>query len=430
VTIGYKEEQIYNELLDEKIFKRKYDNGLEVFFMPKKDYTKKHAFFATEYGALYNIFETKEGEVKEMPLGIAHFLEHKIFEESEGNIFEKFQTYGANVNAFTNFLSTCYMFSTVDHFYDCLDLLMNFVQNLQLTEENVEKEKGIIHQEIKMYDDDPNWIVYFNALRALYNEHPIKHDIAGSLDSVSSTTKEQLEECYKSYYTPDRMIVFIIGDLNGETVFNEVDKHLSETFMNLPESPKLILPEEKKEISKSYVEDNMEVSEPLFYLGFKDLTFYDDTKERLKKGLSTRIALDMVFGRGSNFYEDVYEKGIINSTFSYDFSYGRTFGHTVLGGEAENPEEIRNCIEEEIKSKKETGLDEKAFNRIKKKMIGRHLSSFNSTQYIANTFVSYYMKGINLFDYLEVLEKMEFKEVEDRFKEHFNMDYSILSVVK
>lgn len=426
----FEDSEIYNELLDETIHRRAYENGLEIFFMPKADYTKKHMFFATEYGALYNKFKYADGKEREMPLGLAHFLEHKIFEESEGNIFEKFQKNGANVNAYTNFVSTCYMFSTVDNFYDCLSLLMNFVQTPHLTDENVEKEKGIINQEIKMYDDDPNWRVYFNTLVGLYNKHPIRNDIAGSVESVNSITKEDLEEGYNAYYSPDRMIVFVIGDLEKEQVFSEIEENLSERFMSLPKSPELVLEEESHNISNPFIEETMDVSIPVFYLGIKDQVFYTDKKKRLKKGITTRIALDMAFGRGSDFYEDVYEKGIIDGSFSYDFSYGRTFGHTIIGGESDQPQVIKQCISDEIDRVKEQGLRKKDFDRIQKKMVGRYLSSFNSTQYIANSFVSYYMKGIQLFDYLEILENITVEDVNSRFREHFNMEYAVLSVVK
>ena len=223
----------YNKLLDETIYEKVHPSGLKIYFIPKKDYSQKLGFFATEYGSIYNEFKNNEnGEIVKMPLGIAHFLEHKIFEESEGNIFEKFAKLGANVNAYTNFMSTVYTFSTVDNFYESLKILMGFVQNPHFTDENVEKEKGIIAQEIKMYDDNPDWRVYFNALEGLYNSHPIREDIAGSVESVNSISKEDLEKCYRSFYTPDNMIVFLIGDLDPDKVFETVESSLSDDFLS------------------------------------------------------------------------------------------------------------------------------------------------------------------------------------------------------
>lgn len=421
----------YNQLLNETLYIKEHPSGLKVYFIPKKDYSMKYAFFATEYGSIYNEFtnvETKEES--SMPLGIAHFLEHKIFEESEGNIFEQFAKLGANVNAYTNFMSTAYMFSTVDHFYDALGLLMNFVQKPHLTDENVEKEKGIIAQEIKMYDDNPDWRVYFNTLSALYKEHPMKHDIAGTVESVNSTSREDLEKCYDAFYTPDNMIVFVIGDLESEDVFKCVEDNLTDDFLKRSKIHNIDLPEEPSPVSQREVVEKMDVPLPLFNIGFKDMDIPTDWKARLKKALAIKISLDMGFGRGTAFYEALYDDGLINFAFSGDNSYGRTFCHTLLGGESKAPKEVIQRVLNEIDSIKKDGFDEKVFERIKKKTIGRYLSSFNSIQYIANSFVAHYMKGIDLFEYLEVLKEIDMDYVETVFNDHFDSENYTVSIIE
>jgi len=421
----------YNELLNETLYTKMHPSGLKIYFIPKKDYSMKYAFFATEYGSIYNEFTNSETGLKSsMPLGIAHFLEHKIFEESEGNIFEQFAKLGANVNAYTNFMSTAYMFSTVDHFYDALGLLMNFVQKPHLTDENVEKEKGIIAQEIKMYDDNPDWKVYFNTLSALYNDHPMKHDIAGTVESVYATTREDLDKCYSSFYTPDNMVVFVIGDLKPEEVFACVESNLSEDFLSRKKVDVIELPEEKDPVAKREVIQKMEVPLPLFNIGFKDTDIPSDWKKRLKKALAIKISLDMGFGRGTKFYEGLYDEGLINFAFSGDNSYGRTFCHTMLGGESDKPKEVIDRIVNEIKEIKNQGFDQAVFNRIKKKTIGRYLSSFNSIQYIANSFVAHHMKGIDLFEYLEVLKEIDLAYIEEVFNAHFDEDNYTVSIVE
>lgn len=421
----------YNDLLNETLYMKVHPSGLKMYFIPKKDFSMKYAFFATEYGSIYNEFVNAETGVKSsMPLGIAHFLEHKIFEESEGNIFEQFAKLGANVNAYTNFMSTAYMFSTVDHFYDALGLLMNFVQKPHLTDENVEKEKGIIAQEIKMYDDNPDWKVYFNTLSALYNEHPMKYDIAGTVESVYSTTKEDLEKCYDAFYTPDNMIAFVIGDLEAEEVFECIEQNLTENFLERKKINQIELPNEVDAVAEREVYQKMEVPMPLFNVGFKDMDIPSDWKKRLKKAIAIKISLDMGFGRGTKFYEDLYDEGLINFSFSGDNSYGRTFCHTLLGGESKAPKEVVKRVIEEITQIKENGFDEAVFDRIKKKTIGRYLSSFNSIQYIANSFVAHYMKGIDMFEYLEVLKEIDLAYVEDVFRAHFDEDNYTVSIIE
>lgn len=421
--------RFYNELLDEEMYKKVLDNGFGIYVLPKKDYTKKHAYFATEYGSLYNKFE-ENGNVVEMPLGIAHFLEHKIFEDEEGSIFETFAKLGASVNAYTNYFSTCYTFSTVDNYKESLTTLIDFVQRPHITDENVEKEKDIIVQELKMYDDQPNWRAYINLLESMYFNHPIRYDIGGTIDSVNLITKEELLKCYNSFYSPDRMLAFVIGDIDVDETFETVENALTEEFLNKPHSPKLILPDEPDEVKRKYFEEKMDVTVPIVYMGIKDKVFYDNPKKRLEKGLISKMLADMVFGRGSDFYEKHYESGLINASFSSDFSYGRTFGYTAITSETKTPEELLKAIENEINKIKEIGLSKDVFERIRKKMIGRYLSSFNSTQYIANSFMNYYMRGIELFDYLETLQSITFDMVGSRFEEHFDLNYSSVSIVK
>lgn len=413
-----------NELLNETLHKKVLDNGFSIYVLPKKGYTKKHAYFATEYGSLYNAF----GDVK-MPLGSAHFLEHKIF-ESEESVFEKFAAIGANVNAYTNHFATSYMFSTVDHLDEGLKHLFELVQTLELTEESVEKEKDIIVQELHMYEDQPQWIAFMNMLKGMYFNHPIQYDIGGTVESVQSITKEDLETCYNAYYTPDRMLSFVIGDVDPEEIFTLIDDLLTDEFKKRDPAPKLILPEEPHGVCKPLTEVTRQLPMPIFYMGIKDRVFYNDPKLRLEKGLISKILSDMIFGKGSDFYEKYYATGLINASFSSDFSYGRTFGYTALSAETKEPHQLKEAIAAAIDEIKEIGLNESDFERIRKKMIGRHLSSFNSTQYIANSFVNYYMKGIELFDYLETLEHIKFVNIEDRFKEHFDLDYSTVSIIK
>jgi predicted Zn-dependent peptidase len=419
-----------SELLQETIYSTELSNGLKIFFMPKEGYTKQYAVFATNYGSNDSQFKNpSKGEVITVPDGIAHFLEHKLFEEPEGSVFDKFSELGSSVNAYTNFTSTCYLFSSTDKFYENLRLLLDFVRAPYFTDENVEKEKGIIAQEIRMYEDNPNWKVFFNALKAMYHEHPVKIDIAGTVESINRISKDDLYTCYNTFYTPRNMIVFIVGALDKKEVFDFVIETLGDGLAKEGESVERIYPEEPDSIVQKEVEEKLAVSIPLFNIAFKDVDNGLRGKELLAKDISTRIVLEMLFGRSSELYTKLYEEGLINDSFEHEYTGEIDYGHSMLGGESKNPHEVLNKIIGHINHMKERGLNPDDFDRIKKKQIGQHLGYYNSVEFIANTFVPYYFKGINLLEYIEVLKEINFETASKRFRNHFDPEKCVLSVI-
>lgn len=420
----------YDDVLGETLYQLVHPSGLEIQYLPKPGFSKKYAYFTTRYGALYNQFETATGEVYEMPPGIAHFLEHKIFEEDEQDIFESFAKLGASVNAFTNFTSTAYMFSTIDHFYQGLELLMGFVQNCHLTDENVEKEKGIIAQEIMMYDDDPDWRVYFNTLKAMYHKHPVRQDVAGTKESVNRTTREQLQLCFDHFYAPANMLLFIVGDLDIDEIAKVVESALKPEYLQRTATPRLVLPKEPAGVHRKEMIETMDVPVPIFHIGMKEDKPAVKPQERLKHTIALKLAIDIEFGKGSTFYKTCYEEGIINASFFSEYSSGYGYAHTMFGGESQHYREIQRRLMEEIKRVRTEGIDRDAFMRIKRKAIGRYLSAFNSVQYIASAFVGYKVKGLDLFDYLPLLKEITPEYAEKVFREHFNADHLVLSVVE
>ncbi|MBF8982253.1 insulinase family protein [Lutibacter sp. B2] len=421
---------IESKLLGEKIIQKKLDNGLEIFYMPKEGYSKQYAIFATKYGSNDSRFiAPKDNHDTIVPDGIAHFLEHKLFEEEEGSIFDKFSELGSNVNAYTNFTSTCYLFSCTDRFYENLELLVKFVQSPYFTEENVEKEKGIIAQEIKMYDDNPDWKVFFNSLKAMYKEHPVKIDIAGTVDSINKITKEDLYKCYKTFYDLSNMIVFVVGDLEEDKVFEVIENNLKEVTKKNRGEIVRIYPEEPNQIAQKVVEENLDVSIPLFNIAFKDTDNSTDAKEVLKKEICTKIILGMLFSRSSDLYSTLYEEGLINDTFSSEYTGELNYGYSMMGGESKNPKLVLERVLEYIKNVKENNLDNSDFERVKKKLIGKHLSYYNSIEYIATTFVSYYFKGINIFEYTDELKNIKFEDIQKRLNDHFNEENSVISII-
>ncbi|MDK2793494.1 MAG: hypothetical protein PWP75_122 [Caldanaerobacter sp.] len=419
-------QQVYDEKVREKILFEELENGLKVYVMPKKGYTKQFAIFATRFGSNDSKFIAPGDDyVTEVPDGVAHFLEHKMFEEEEGSIFEKFSQLGASANAYTNFTTTAYLFSSTENFYENLKLLVHFVQNPYFTDENVEKEKGIIAQEIRMYQDDPNWRVYFNALEALYHVYPVKKDIAGTIESISRIDKDILYKCYYTFYHPENMILFAVGDIDVDKTLQVIEENVRQ--VKKQGEIKRIYPDEPVEVHKKEVVQNMQVSIPLFNLAFKDTDVGFGGRDLLKKSLEVQIGLEMAVGRSSELYEKLYQEGLVDSTFGFDYSGEIDYGYTIIGGQSKDPLKVRDIIIKAFKEK--SFLDRETFERIKRKYIGKFLRTFNSVESIAYSFINLYMKDIDLMDYLPVLHQINFKDVAERVESHLNEENSAMSII-
>lgn len=424
--------RIVNELLKEEVYYEKLENGLDVYFMPKHGFTKKYAVLATNYGSneleFVPIGENKKIRVNE---GIAHFLEHKMFEQPDGgNAFDKFSKWGANANAFTNFTMTAYLFSATDNFYESLEHLIDYVQTPYFTDENVEKEKGIIEQEIKMYDDDPEWNVYFNTLKALYVNYPVRIDIAGDVDSIYKITKEELYKCYNTFYNPGNMALFIVGDLDKDKVIDVVKNVNHYDVERLSTEIEKFYPNEPNYINQKEIVAKFPVSMPMFNIAFKDYNVGIKGNELLRKEIITEILTDMLFKRGSKLFEDLYMKGLINDNFGGGFSSQIDYGFTIIGGDSKDPRKVKEIILEYIQKYKIEGLCKNEFERIKKKKIGNFLKYFDSISFIANNFITYKFKDINLLDYIDVLKSVTFDEVNERLKSHLNEENCVISIVE
>lgn len=424
--------KIVNEILKEEIYYEKLENGLDVYFMPKKGFTKKYAVLATNYGSneleFIPIGEDKKIRVNE---GIAHFLEHKMFEQPDGgNAFDLFSKYGASANAFTNFTMTAYLFSCTENFYECLGHLIDYVQTPYFTDENVEKEKGIIEQEIKMYNDDPDWNVYFNCLKAMYVNYPVRVDIAGTVESIYKINKEELYKCYNTFYNPGNMTLFVVGDLDVNKVMDVVKEYNHYDIEKLDHKVEKFYPKEPDYVNEKEVIAKFPISIPMFNIAFKDNNVGISGRELMKKEVITEILIDMIFKRGTALYEDLYMQGLINENFGSGFSSQVDYGFTIIGGDSKNPKEVKRIILEYIEKYKKEGLDKTAFERTKKKKIGHFLKYFDSINFIANNFISYNFKKMNLLDYLEVIKDVKFEEIEERLKSHLKEEYCVISIVE
>lgn len=425
-------EKIVNDILKEEVYYEKLQNGLDVYFMPKRGFMKKYAILATNYGSndleFVPIGEDKKIRVNE---GIAHFLEHKMFEQPDGgDAFDKFSKLGVNANAFTNFTMTAYLFSATENFYESLEHLIDYVQTPYFTDENVEKEKGIIAQEIKMYNDDPDWNVYFNCLKAMYVNYPARIDIAGTVDSIYKITKEELYKCYNTFYNPGNMALFVVGDLDVEKVIDVTKKSNNYKVDKLSKSIERFYPEEPESVKEKEVIEKFPISMPMFNIGFKDSNVGLKGKELLRKEIVTDILVGMLFKKGSKLYEDLYMQGLINENFGAGFSSQVDYAFSIIAGDSKEPKKVKEIILHYIEKSKKEGLSKEEFERTKKKKIGSFIKCFDSINFIGNSFISYVFKDINLLDYLDIIKDITFEEVEERLKEHFKEEYCVISIVE
>jgi len=298
----------------EVVYSGVHKSGVRIFVMPKKGFRKCMAMFATGYGSIDTTY-IKDGKELPVPDGTAHFLEHKLFEEENGNVFDRFSMLGANANAFTSFATTAYYFTGTDHFYENLETLISFVQTPYFTDESVAKEQGIIGQEIKMYDDDPGWQVHYQGVEGLYHNHPVKIDIAGTVDTIAKIDAKTLYDIYSMYYHPSNMVLFIAGDVDVDKTFETAEATLKD-IPPLPHKIERKLPEEPDAVVKHKTEKQLDVAVPLFQITFKDNDTSLRGKALLKKEILTDMLLELMFGKSSEIYEKLYTAGLINNSFS------------------------------------------------------------------------------------------------------------------
>ena len=420
-----------NDMTGEVLYSAKHPSGLSIYIIPKKEYSGTYAIFGTRYGSVDSEFVVPgEKEAITVPDGIAHFLEHKMFDQPDGsNVFDKFSEYGGNANAFTSFNITAYLFSSTANFNENLSVLLDYVQSPYYTDETVEKEQGIIGQEIRMYDDNPGWQLFFNYINCLYKEHPIKKEIAGTIESISHITADYLYKCYNTFYNLSNMSLVIAGNADVDETIKTIENGIknNEPFS---EPIKKIYPHEPKEIAKDRVIKKMAVSSPMFMMGFKDSDVNISGEKLLKKNIEMLIILRMLFAKGSPLYEKLYNLNLINSTFSFDYTVQPDYGFSSLEGESKDPEKLYNIILDEIDEIKKKGLSEQDFTRAKKVVWGRYIRSYNDVEDLACTFIQYLFMDVDYFDYYNVYKTITFEDVKKRFETHFDRKYAALSVIE
>ncbi|MCR8642126.1 insulinase family protein [Paenibacillus sp. N1-5-1-14] len=416
--------------LDETLYTKQLDNGLRVYILPKAGFQKTYATFTTQYGSVDNHFAVGEDTPIQVPDGIAHFLEHKMFEEPEGDVFNKFASLGASANAFTSFDRTSYLFTATDNVLDNLGTLLDFVQSPYWTEESVEKEKGIIGQEIKMYQDNPDWRSYFGLIEAMYKVHPIHIDIAGTIESISKITKDTLFNCYYTFYHPSNMVLFVVGGIDVNEVMEFVEQNQAKKTFKPQGEIKHFFDPEPDQVHTPKKVIKLPVSLPKCLIGFKEVPLNQEGTPLLKRELTTKLLLDVLFSGSSPIYQSLYDENLISDSFGHEYNITADYSFSVFGGETRDPDLLISKIKDAVTAVQKQGISEQSFERSRKKKIGSFLRMMNSPEAIAGEFTKYLFNGIDMFEILSVYENMKLEDVMKRFNEHFEWERLAISIVR
>lgn len=419
---------IESSKIKEKAYVEELENGLKVMIIPKKNTKKKYIIWGTHFGSIDNHFIMPQtGEEVYIPDGVAHFLEHKMFEQPNGtNSLDTLMALGIDANAYTTNDHTAYLFECTNHFEEGLNELMDYVQHPYFTQENVEKEKGIIGQEIGMYDDDPGWRLYINAMDCLYKENPIKIDIAGTVESISKITPDVLYKCYNTFYHPSNMVLVACGDFEPERILEEIKKRLIPKE-NQGEIKRIYPPKEEK-INKPLKTDKMEVSTPIFMMGYKDIE--NCKEEKVRKHIAVEILLNMIIGKSSKLYQECYQEGMLLSEPSFDYEFNEQYAHILISGTSKDPHKIEQGIMQTIEQMKKEGLDSEQFERNRRKIYGDYVVEYNSVGDIARMFLADTMKGVQSFDYIEQFETVTKEYTQNVLQNIFKEENKILSIIE
>lgn len=404
----------------------KHSSGLDVYICEMKGFSSVEALFGTKYGSINTRFRTSgDADYTEVPEGIAHFLEHKLFENEDCDVFELYAKTGANANAFTSFDKTCYLFSCSKNYQDSLKILLDFVQKPYFTKESVNKEQGIIGQEIQMTNDNPEWRVFFNLLRCLYHNHPVKIDIAGTIESIAQIDADLLYKCYNTFYNLNNMVLAIAGNISTDEVLEICDQCLKPCEDKGLES---VFPDEPSEIVQPEIRETQPVGTPIFNIGYKCAPC--SGRERLKKSMAASVAAGIITDASSDMYQRLLNSGIINSTFGAEVFCGDGYFSVIFSGESAAPEKVRNALAQEMEKIIKGGLEEKDFQRIKKSTYGILIRELNNVESVANLMINAHMDGVKPYDAIEILSNLTSSDCTSFIRDELSADKLAMSVVE
>ncbi len=410
----------------EEMYRQVLDNGLTVFVFPKPEYQKCYAFFAACYGGMDLRFE-QDGVKRETPAGVAHFLEHKMFDTPQGNALQTLAEGGASPNAFTSNDITGYYFESTDHFEDNLRVLLSFVSVPYFTQESVDKEQGIIGQEIGMIEDNPDWKVMANLLAALYRSHPIRVSVAGSVESISHITADTLYACHRAFYRPANMVLCVAGNVDPQRVA-AIAAEVLPSEGGSPAAADQGQPEPEG-AGQTYVEQAMAVAGPVFQIGVKgDVPPYGG--EGLKLELLGDLACEMLLGSSTPLYARLYRRGLINRGFTYGCQITRGASFLAAGGESKDPKAVRRAVLEEAERVRREGLDEALWQRVKKGVYGARVRGLNTFENLCVGQAQSFFGGGNLLDFPQWFAEISRQDVEALIARWVTEERTALSVIR
>lgn len=397
-------------LLGEKVFSTTMDNGLHCIFLPKEGFKRKFAVLAVPCGSVHRKAIVDGREVS-FPGGVAHFLEHKLFEDPAANVENRFARLGAGVNAFTNHTMTAYMFSTADNFSHCLDLLLEFVQQPAFSEQGVVDERNVIAQEIKMYTDQPYWAAYLGTLKKLYGSHPIAEDIAGKLEDLQRIDYQVLRECHRLFYHPSNMVLVVAGDMESSELFQHVAESQQSRAADQPPAVTQRIDQAGKQPIAVDEKREMEVARPLFNLGFRD-AIPADWKEAVHKETVAGLLLEMMSGKNGDFYNRLYDQGLIDHSFALDYTTSPWYSHLIFGGESDRPDDVAEEIIAELTRWRKAGWDSSRVEQNRNKLIGHFVMELNSLETTVMACAADWLQGCDYFKRFEILQNAETKDLQ------------------
>ena len=403
----------------------KHKSGLTVYLWKMEDYSTTEAAFVTKYGSINNRFKTSQtGDFITVPEGIAHYLEHKLFENEDSDVFELYAKTGANANAFTSFDSTCYVFSCSENYEKNLEILLDFVQKPYFTEESVAKEQGIIGQEIKMCQDSPERACFFNLLKAMFVNHPVKIDIAGTVESIAEITPQLLYQCYETFYNLNNMALVVAGNFDEKNVMEIVDKMCSEKKNAYLETT---FPEEPVNVACKKITAEFPVGLPIFNFGFKSSPVKG--REYVKKSLIATILMQLIAGQSSDLYQKLFDMGLINSQFNVSIFCGEGYFSCIFAGESHDTDFVCKSICNEIERIKTEGIDREEFEIQKKAMYGSFVRATGDAEVCADSLTNSFVAGVDVFAQPEILAELTPEDCQNALADIFNPEYSSVSIV-
>lgn len=411
-------DKITYDALGETVYAQKLPNGLQVYLLPKASVFKTYGIFMTNYGSIDRSFAPiGQKEAITVPDGIAHFLEHKLFEKEDRDVSDDFLNQGASPNAYTSFTKTAYLFSTTKMETENIVTLLDFVQDPFFSEESVEKEKGIITQEIKMYDDQADWQSYMGTIKNMFVHHPVNIDIAGTVSSIQTITKDDLYTCYHTFYHPSNMVLFVTGNFRAEEMMDTIKQNQASKTFPTPQKITRIFPEESKQVATKASTIHLPVSIPKVTVGIKESTDTLNEEAFFRADLLQELLLDYFFSVGGIFYEQLYDKQLIDESFEYSTTVEKHFSYSIIGSNTHEPEQLADTLTQLLLETKTMELTEETLSTMKKKKIGQLLRSMNSLEAIANQYVHYYFAGIDFFTYIDHVQSLTLKEANAFLKE-------------